>query len=88
LKKKGSTIMIAWLILGALSGWIASRIMKRDEQMGAIANIVVGVIGAFIGGFLGTRLLGVDVTGLNISSILLSVLGAVILLAILGGIRK
>ncbi|SUB75818.1 GlsB/YeaQ/YmgE family stress response membrane protein [Peptoniphilus indolicus] len=80
--------MIAWLILGALSGWIASRIMKRDEQMGAIANIVVGVIGAFIGGFLGTRLLGVDVTGLNISSILLSVLGAVILLAILGGIRK
>ncbi|MDY2986025.1 MAG: GlsB/YeaQ/YmgE family stress response membrane protein [Peptoniphilus sp.] len=80
--------MIAWLILGALSGWIASRIMKRDEQMGAIANIVVGIIGAFIGGFLGTRLLGVDVTGLNITSILLSVLGAVILLAILGGIRK
>lgn len=80
--------MIAWLILGALSGWIASKIMNRDEQMGAIANIVVGIIGAFIGGFLGTRLLGVDVTGLNITSILLSVLGAVILLAILGGIRK
>ncbi|WP_455256869.1 GlsB/YeaQ/YmgE family stress response membrane protein [Peptoniphilus asaccharolyticus] len=80
--------MIAWLILGALAGWIASKIMKRDEQMGAIANIVVGIIGAFIGGFLGTKLLGVDVTGLNITSILLSVLGAVILLAILGGIKK
>ncbi|MBL7575423.1 Uncharacterized membrane protein YeaQ/YmgE, transglycosylase-associated protein family [Peptoniphilus asaccharolyticus DSM 20463] len=80
--------MIAWLILGALAGWIASKIMKRDEQMGAIANIVVGIIGAFIGGFLGTKFLGVDVTGLNITSILLSVLGAVILLAILGGIKK
>lgn len=80
--------MIAWIILGALAGWIASKIMKTDAQMGAIANIVVGIIGAFIGGFLGTRLLGLDVTGLNISSILLSVLGSVILLAIIGAIKK
>lgn len=42
--------LIVWIILGGLSGWIASKIMGRDSQMGIFLNIVVGVIGAFIGG--------------------------------------
>jgi len=75
--------IIIWLIVGALAGWIASMIMKTDAQMGAIANIVVGIIGAFLGGWV-VGLFGVEVAdgALNIPSILTAILGAVILLAI------
>lgn len=75
---------IIWIIVGALAGWIASMIMKTDAQMGALANIVVGIVGAFIGGWV-LSLFGVTVAEgeLNIPSILTAILGAVILLAIL-----
>ena len=46
------TNILVWIILGALAGWIASMIMGRNAQMGALANIVVGIVGALIGGFL------------------------------------
>ncbi len=42
--------IVIWIVVGALAGWVASMIMKTDAQMGALANIVVGIIGAFIGG--------------------------------------
>ncbi|MGO1581108.1 MAG: GlsB/YeaQ/YmgE family stress response membrane protein [Peptoniphilaceae bacterium] len=80
--------IIGWLILGALSGWIGSKIMKTDAEMGAIANIVVGIIGAFIGGFIGTSLGMGDVNSISIYGVLMSVLGACILLAIVGAIKK
>ena len=80
--------IIAWLILGAFSGWIASIIMGKNASMGAIANIVTGIIGAFIGGvvfnFFGTQ----KVTGLNLHSVLVSIVGACILLWILNKISK
>lgn len=80
--------IIAWIILGALAGWIASMIMKSDAEMGALANIVVGIIGAFIGGWVLSLLgLGGDVTGLNIGSLLTAVLGAVIFIALFRVIR-
>ena len=80
--------IISWIIVGALAGWIASMIMGKNEQMGAVANIIVGIIGAFIGGFI-MNLLGFGgVDGLNISSILVAVLGAVILLAIVKAVQK
>lgn len=80
--------IISWIIVGALAGWIASMIMGKNAQMGAIANIIVGIIGAFIGGFV-MNLLGFGgVDGLNISSILVSILGAVILLAIVKAVQK
>lgn len=80
--------IIAWIILGALSGWIASMIMKKNESMGAIANIITGIIGAFIGGIV-FNLIGADkVTGLNLYSVLVSVVGACILLWIVGKIKK
>jgi uncharacterized membrane protein YeaQ/YmgE (transglycosylase-associated protein family) len=44
--------LIIWILFGALAGWIASMIMGRDAQMGALANIIVGIIGAVVGGFL------------------------------------
>jgi uncharacterized membrane protein YeaQ/YmgE (transglycosylase-associated protein family) len=76
--------MIAWLVIGALAGWIASMIMKTDAQMGALANIVVGIIGAFIGGFLVKQFMGVtvDPNAFSIPSILTAVLGAVVLLGL------
>ncbi len=72
--------IIAWIVLGALAGWIASMIMKTDAEQGAIANIVVGIVGALIGGFVVGMFGGSEVTGLNLYSLLVSVLGAVILL--------
>lgn len=75
--------IIAWIILGALAGWIASIIMKTNAEQGAVANIIIGIIGALIGGFL-MRLFGVDgITGFNLSTLLVSVLGAVVLIGIL-----
>lgn len=74
--------IILWIVVGALAGWIASMIMKTDAQMGAVANIVVGILGAFIGGFLVNLLFGtnVDPNGLNVGSILTAIFGAVVLL--------
>lgn len=79
--------IIAWIIFGALAGWIASIIMKTNEEQGAIGNIVVGIVGAFIGGFLVRLLTGNEVDGFNIVSLLVAVLGAVILLAIVKAVR-
>ena len=80
--------LIVWLILGGLSGWIASKITGHDEQMGVGANLIVGIIGAFIGGWLaGIFGLG-PATGLNLWSILISVLGAVIFLSVVKAFRN
>ena len=80
--------IIAWVILGALSGWIASIIMDKNASMGAIANIITGIVGAFIGGIVFNFIGAQQVTGLNLHSILVSVVGACILLWILGVINK
>ena len=77
--------LIAILIIGGLVGWIASKIMGTDPQQGCLLNVVVGVVGALLGGFLFSWLFGGG-TILNdpfdIGAILVSLLGAVILLAI------
>lgn len=73
--------IIAWIILGALAGWIASIIMKTDAEQGAFANIIVGIVGALIGGFI-MQLLGASgVNGFSIYSLIVAVGGAVVLLA-------
>jgi len=69
-------------------GWIASKIMNTDADQGVIANIVVGVIGAFIGGFVMQSLGGSGVTGFNLSSLLVALLGSVILLGVYKAITK
>ena len=74
--------IIAWIVLGALAGWIASLIMKTNEEQGAVANIIVGIIGAVIGGFV-FRLFGASpVTGFNLYSLLVATVGAIVLLFI------
>ncbi|MDB5162463.1 MAG: transglycosylase [Candidatus Saccharibacteria bacterium] len=74
--------IVLWILFGALAGWIASMIMKTNAQMGAMANIVVGIIGAFVGGFLYRMLTGNTVEGFNLTSLIVAIVGAVILLAI------
>ena len=80
--------IIAWLILGAFSGWIASIIMNKNVSMGMIANIITGIIGAFIGGIVFNFFGYQKVTGLNFHSVIVSVIGACILLWIIGAINK
>lgn len=74
--------IVLWILFGALAGWIASKIMNTDARMGAGANIAVGIIGAFIGGFLVRLLTGNQVEGFSITSMIVAILGAIILLAI------
>ena len=72
--------IILWLIVGGVIGWLASIIMRTDAQQGIILNIVVGVVGAFLGGFL-LGAVGVDIEGAGyFFSFLTAVLGACILL--------
>jgi len=76
--------ILAWIILGALAGWIASIIMGKNKKMGAIANIVVGIIGAFIGGYI-MEFVGMEVEeGFNFASLGVAIFGAVVLLWVLG----
>ncbi|MBK9714461.1 MAG: GlsB/YeaQ/YmgE family stress response membrane protein [Kouleothrix sp.] len=79
--------LIIWLLIGALVGWLASMVMRTDAQQGAILNIVVGIIGALIGGFLfgGPT---INSSALNLTAILISFVGAVILLAIVNLVRR
>jgi uncharacterized membrane protein YeaQ/YmgE (transglycosylase-associated protein family) len=80
--------IVLWIILGGVAGWIASIIMKRNAQMGMVANIVVGIVGALIGGFVVGLLNLAPATGFNFYSLLVAVLGSVILLAIVGFLRR
>lgn len=74
--------ILAWIIFGALAGWIASLLMGTNAEQGALANIVVGMVGAFVGGLVMRALGSQGVTGINISSLFVSVLGAVLLLSV------
>lgn len=79
---------ISSILLGALAGWIASIIMDKDAQMGALANIIVGIVGGVIGNFV-AELIGLQATSdWSIGGIGISVLGAVILLWLLDFIRS
>ena len=76
--------IIIWLIVGGIVGWLASIIMGRDAQQGVLLNIIVGIVGALLGGWLISPLVGVGTIneGITIGSFLVSLVGAVILLFI------
>ena len=82
--------IIIWLIIGGIVGWLASVLMKRDAQQGIILNIVVGIVGAVLGGWLISPLVGVGTIndGLSVGSFVVSLLGAIILLAIVNLFRR
>lgn len=80
--------IISWIILGALAGWIASMVMGTDAEQGGAMNVVVGIIGALIGGLVLRLFGGSGVTGFNLGSLLTAILGSIILLAVLRGFRS
>ncbi len=80
--------IVGWIVLGGLAGWLASLVTGTNDRQGCIGNIVVGIIGALIGGAVASFLGGTGITGFNLYSLLVAVVGAVILLVILGVIRK
>jgi uncharacterized membrane protein YeaQ/YmgE (transglycosylase-associated protein family) len=83
--------IIIWLIVGGFVGWLASLIMRTDAQQGIVLNIVVGIIGALLGGFLLAPLFGtgtINQGDFSLSGLLVSLLGAVVLLAIVNLIRR
>jgi uncharacterized membrane protein YeaQ/YmgE (transglycosylase-associated protein family) len=82
---------IVWLILGGLIGWVASMVMRTNAQQGIFLNIVVGVVGALVAGFVVSPLLGtgtINQSDFSIGALVASFIGAVILLAIVNLIRR
>ena len=82
---------IIWLIVGGIMGWLASIVMRRDAQQGVILNIVVGIVGAMLGGWLIAPLIGagtINQSDFSIAGLVVSFLGAVILLAIVNMFQR
>ncbi|MDQ0471490.1 GlsB/YeaQ/YmgE family stress response membrane protein [Labrys wisconsinensis] len=71
--------IVSWLVLGLIAGFIGSKIVNKSGQ-GLLMDIVLGVVGAVVGGFLSSALGGPGVTGVNFASIIVSVIGAVVVL--------
>ena len=82
--------IIIWLIVGGVCGWLASIIMRTDAQQGIFLNVVVGIVGAMLAGFIISPMIGVGTInqGISLATFLVSLLGAVILLAIVNLFRR
>lgn len=81
---------LIWLIVGGIVGWLASLVMRTDGQQGILLNVIVGIVGAFLGGLIISPLVGVGTInqGISIGSVIVSLLGAIILLAIVNLFRR
>jgi uncharacterized membrane protein YeaQ/YmgE (transglycosylase-associated protein family) len=82
---------IIWLVIGGIVGWLASIVMKTDAQQGMILNVVVGIVGALLGGWLISPLVGVGTINqdnFSLPAVLVSFVGALILLAIVNLFRR
>ncbi len=81
--------ILSWVIFGALAGWVASLLMGTNRRQGLLTNIIVGVVGAFLGGFLVDQLGETTVRfGWSLRSFAVAVLGSVLLLVITGASRR
>jgi uncharacterized membrane protein YeaQ/YmgE (transglycosylase-associated protein family) len=82
--------ILVWLIVGGVVGWLASIIMRTDGQQGILLNVVVGIVGALLAGFVVSPLLGIGTIneGISLATFLVSLVGAVILLAIVNLFRR
>jgi uncharacterized membrane protein YeaQ/YmgE (transglycosylase-associated protein family) len=82
---------IIWLVIGGIIGWLASMVMKTDAQQGVILNVVVGIVGAMLGGWLISPLVGVPTINqdaFSLPAMLVSLVGAIILLGIVNLFRR
>ncbi|MET0661364.1 MAG: GlsB/YeaQ/YmgE family stress response membrane protein [Steroidobacteraceae bacterium] len=82
--------ILIWLIVGGVCGWLASIIMRTDGQQGILLNVIVGIVGALLAGFIISPMVGVGTIndGISIGTFLVSLVGAVILLAIVNLFRR
>lgn len=83
--------IIIWLVVGGVVGWLASLVMRTDGQQGILLNVVVGIVGALVGGFLISPLLGsstINQGNFSVSGLLVSFFGAIILLAVVNLFRR
>lgn len=82
---------IIWLVVGGLIGWVASMIMKTDAQQGMLLNVVVGIVGAMLGGWLISPLVGAGTVNrgdFSLAGLIVSLVGAIILLAVVNLFRR
>ena len=83
--------IIVWLVVGGLIGWVASMVMRTDAQQGIFLNVVVGIVGAALGGWFLSPLVGVSTinqSNFSIAGLVVSLVGAVILLAVVNLVRR
>ena len=82
--------ILIWLIVGGVVGWLASIIMRTDAQQGILLNVIVGIVGALLAGFVVSPMLGIATInqGVTVATFLVSLIGAVILLAIVNLFRR
>ena len=78
--------IIGWLVIGIVAGWLAEKVMGRNH--GLVTNLIVGVIGALLGGFIAGNLLDIPVGGFNLVTLLVAFGGAVLLLFLLGLVKR
>lgn len=79
--------ILSWIIVGGIAGWLAGLIMKGSGS-GVFMNIIIGIVGAFIGGLIMNLIGNVGVTGFNLWSLLVALVGSVVLLAVVGLFRR
>jgi uncharacterized membrane protein YeaQ/YmgE (transglycosylase-associated protein family) len=79
--------IIIWLVVGGIVGWLASMVMRTDAQQGVLLNIVVGIVGAFIGGLIFSRG-NINDAPLNVTAFIVSLVGAIILLGVVNLFRR
>ena len=83
--------LIVWLVVGGIIGWVASMVMHTNEQQGIFLNIIVGIVGAALAGFVISPLVGlptINQDSFSLASVLVSLVGAIILLAIVNLVRR
>jgi uncharacterized membrane protein YeaQ/YmgE (transglycosylase-associated protein family) len=83
--------LIIWLVIGGLIGWVASVMMRTDAEQGVLLNVVVGIVGAMLAGFILTPVLGsgtINTGNFSMTSLVISLLGSIVLLAIVNLFRR
>jgi uncharacterized membrane protein YeaQ/YmgE (transglycosylase-associated protein family) len=73
--------ILGWILLGLIAGWLAG-ILVKGSGYGIIGDVILGILGALVGGWIGSRLMGLDVTGFNLESLVVAVLGAIVVIFI------
>lgn len=78
--------IIGWIVIGIVAGWLAEQVMGRNH--GLLTNLIVGVVGALLGGFIAGNLLNIPVGGFNLVTLLVAFLGACLLLFLVGLVKR